>query len=492
MPATEINEQAWVAAESGVDRIAPDVISKIQAAITFERASRPNFAAVYDEATSRGLCVTFDDESVSLGSGVGSEVWPLHALPSVDEIHWHSLSDVPIALVTGANGKTTTTRLVAAMWRTTRRTAGWCCSDGVWVDDDQLEAGDYSGPSGAREVLRDIRVEAAVLETARGGMLRRGLAVQRADAAIITNISADHFGEYGIENIRDLAGVKAIVARVLGEDGCLVLNADDPALLELAEQLPNRLAWFSASPAHPTLDDHVLHGGDAATLHEGRVLLHCGGVWHDLDDVAGMPITLGGTAPHNVVNVLGAALLGVALGVSVEAVRGTLVTFGASEKDNPGRLHIYRLGGVTVLVDFAHNPGGIAALCETAMAMPARRRLLVLGQAGNRDDDQLRALVRAAWSVSAFDRVIIKELPTKLGARTLDELPQIFVQELLRLGLAREQMEVGTGEMDAMRRALSWAADGDLLVCPIHVEKAAVLAWLRELADTGWTAGVPL
>ena len=481
MTATEVNEQAWVAAESGVVH-APDAARvTLETTASAERATRPHFAHVYAEARRRGLTVAFDDALITLGGGAGSRTWSFTALPDVGDIAWAELNDVPIALVTGSNGKTTTTRLVAAMWRAHGSVTGWSCSDGVWVDDTQLEGGDYAGPAGAREVLRDHRVQAAVLETARGGMLRRGLAVTRASAAIITNISPDHFGEYGIDTLGELAEVKGIVARALGDAGHLVLNADDPLLVDLASRIDARVAWFS-----------VKSSSADACVRDGRVLLQHEEATYDLGAVDDMPVTFRGAAPHNIENVLGAALLASVAGVSVDAIRSTLATFGSTPRDNPGRLHVYRIGGVTLLTDYAHNPGGLAALCETARTMPAERRLLLLGQAGNRDDEQLQALVRAAWEVMPFDRVIVKEMPTMLRGRALGDVPRVFCDELTALGARPDQVEVVVGELAAIRRAVTWAREGDILVCPVHVEKAAVLAWLARVSEVGWRAGQPL
>ncbi len=488
MTATEISEQAWALAESEVDATGA-LVSRLRGLAAEERASRPNLARAYDAAIERGVLVTFDDELLTIGSGEGSVSWPLADVPPVEAIPWASIRDVPIALVTGSNGKTTTTRLIAAMWRATGRSAGWSCSDGVWVDAEQLDAGDYSGPAGARVVLRDRRVQAAVLETARGGVLRRGLAPSRADVAIITNVSADHFGEYGVTSIEELAEVKSVVARPLGPTGCLVLNAGDARLVALAQRLSCRIAWFSAAAENTTLGAHVTRGGDAALVEGGRVIVWCSGSRHDLGGVSAMPLTLGGSAAHNVENILGAALAGAVAGAPVEAIRETLAHFGESPEDNPGRLQSYRFGGMTVLVDYAHNPGGLEVLCETARAFPAVRRLLLLGQAGNRDDDQLRALARVVLGVLPFDHVIIKEMPTMLRGRQAYDVPRVLADELAGLGVPGERIEIIEGETAAVRRALEWSRDGDLLVLPVHVDKQAVLALLSALTSSGWTPG---
>ena len=488
MTATEINEQAWVMAERS-ELPSADVMMRLSATAELERATRPSLAGMYQAARTRALCVTFDDEVFTIGSGSGSQSWPLAALPSVSDVAWDSTHDVPVSLVTGSNGKTTTTRLVSAMWRAAGRVAGWCCSDGVWVDDTQLESGDFSGPAGARSVLRNVRVGAAVLETARGGILRRGLAVSRADAAIITNISADHFGEYGISTERDLADAKSAVARVLGTQGCLVLNADDVQLVALAARLPNRIGWFSITPENSTLQEHIRRGGSAATVQNDRLMLHWNEVWHDVGSVNDMPMTLRGAAPHNTQNALGAALLAVASGVPVDAIRSTLATFGSSPLDNPGRLNVLHIGDITVLADYAHNPDGLASLCETARTFPANRRLLVLGQAGNRDDDQLRALVQAAWRVMPFDEVVIKEMPKLLRGRAPGQLSRIFANELVRLGLDAKWIHIAESEFAAVQQALSLSLAGDVIVCPLHTEQAAVLKWFQCLTDASWSAG---
>jgi len=498
MTATEVAEQAWVCAERRIGdtsiqwSVDDALATRIDALAAAERATRPHIADVHETARARDITVTFDDELLSLGSGVGSLIWPLADVPHARTIAWDTVHDVPVSLVTGSNGKTTTTRLVAAMWRRAGKVTGWSCSDGVWVDDEQLESGDYSGPTGARVVLRDARVEAAVLETARGGILRRGLAVHHATAGIITNIAADHYGEYGINSLDDLAKAKFVLRHALYGGGQLVLNADDVTLVAMAPMMEARIAWFSMRDSAPMVVEQLRNGGNAAVLRAGHVLLHHANVWHDLGDANAMPLTLGGAAPHNVANILGASLLAAVSGVPIDAIRQTLQAFGASAADNGGRLQRYCYGGVTVLVDYAHNPEGLAALCKTAASFPALRRLLVLGQAGDRDESQLRALVETAWSVTHFDRVIVKDMERLLRGRRLGELPAIFVDELARLGAPHDHVDVAPSEFDAIKRAFAWARDGDVLVCPVHIDKQLVLAWLARLRDARWQPGMKL
>lgn len=498
MTATELAEEAWALAQhslSTVNDVDPGlevIVQRLIALVDDEQRAHPNLREIYDAAVARGLLATFDDDLLSVGSGAGSRSWALGEIPAAHDVPWTEISNARIALVTGSNGKTTTTRLVAAMLRADGGAPGWCCSDGVWIGDEQVESGDYAGPMGARIVLRAPMVDAAILESARGGMLRRGLAVSRADAAIITNIAEDHFGEYGVETLGDLTAAKRIVERVLSSEACLVLNADDAQLADAARTSTVRIALFSASPEHLAVDAHVLRGGDAAVVRGGRVMMHSAGAWRDLGRVDDMPLTMHGAAPHNIENILGAALLANALGASSTAIENALASFGASSGDNPGRLQSYELGGVMVLVDYAHNPEGLAALCKTARSVPAKRRLLLLGQAGNRNDEEIRELPRVAMSLVPFDHVIIKEEVKLLRGRSEGEIPALFSDELARLGLSHDAVESTPDEITAMRRAFEWARAGDLLVCPIHVDKAEILSWLGRLATAGWTPGTPL
>lgn len=492
LTATDLSEHAWVAAEAVArGHEAPPATSILRETYTRERNALPHLVAIEQYANARGLSFSLDDDGCSVGSGTGVRV-VAHSDASLEDASefddsWETAHDVPTVLVTGANGKTTTTRLIAAMWRAAGRRTGWCCSDGVWVDDEQLESGDYTGPSGARRVLCDSRVEAAVFETARGGMLRRGLATNLVHGAIITNISADHFGEYGVETLADLAQAKRIVARALRHDAPLVLNADDPTLVALASELTVTIRWFSAATVASGFSSPL----DARVSH-GELQLRRGDAWHTLAAVADLPITLGGVAAHNTANALGAALLANAIGVPLEAIRQALVTFGASPSDNPGRLMVRRFGSLTVLMDYAHNPDGMASLCRTAATLPAARRALLLGQAGNRDDEQLRSLAATAWATQQFDAVFVKDMPSMLRGRAAGEVPRILRDALIRAGAPAEIIQMAQTELDGVRAALTWARADDLLVLGVHADRAQVLALMTQLASADWRPGEPL
>ncbi len=439
----------------------------------FER--RVPLRELTEAAHARGLPWLLDDEELSIGTGAGSRRYALDALPAVADVPWTELHGVPTALVTGSNGKTTTVRLIAACNRAQGRRPGYSCTDGLFVDDVWIERGDYSGPVGARTVLRDRRVEAAVLETARGGILRRGLAVARADVAVVTNVSADHFGEYGIHDLEALADVKLTVGAVVPSGGLLVLNADDATLRAKAPGLARRfgrdlpLGWFAKDADDVLLMQHRGAGGATCGVRSGRLLLAREGIEHDLGPVAGMPIAMGGRAAYNVANLAAAALAAAAMRVEPETVARVFAGFGKDAQDNPGRLMRFETGGVQVIVDYAHNAEGLRGLLGVAEGLRAGRgRLgLILGHAGNREDADIERLAQVAAEFAPA-LVVLKELKGYLRGRAPGEVPRILRDALLRAGLPAAALPQQPDEVAAARVALDWARSGDVLVLPVH------------------------
>lgn len=487
LAATEINEWALGAANALLTgHPAPDLTSgatTLRLQIAAER--KPAIQALSHAAEERGVAFLLDDEHVSIGSGTGSFTWPIADVPSPASIDWSKVHDVPTVLVTGSNGKTTTVRLLASTLSMGTRVVGYCCSDGVTVGTEEVERGDWSGPAGARLILRNRRVEVAVLETARGGLLRRGLAMQRANAAIVTNIAEDHFGEFGIADLGALAEAKLTVRRALGPDGVLVLNAEDAELRKHAPQGVS-IVWFALDPADPCLAQHLAGGGTGVTVEHGVITLCRGTTRAPVVKVDEIPITLHGAARHNIANACGVVALAHAIGVphddQVKALRG----FDGDATSNPGRLNLFSLGGVTVLVDFAHNPHGMAALVEVARALPAKRRLVILGQAGNRDNHALEELARSAWGFRP-DRIILKEMEKYRRGRELGEISGVMRNEFLRLGAHPATITEADSEYAAVIAALDWARAGDLLLLPVHSERDRVLTLLEAKRTEGWT-----
>ena len=477
--ATEINEWAWAASafELGVTDVAPD----FDAAVTAIRAAAADEANaelmwLLHEAAQHGKTALWDDDEVSVGLGTGSATWPVRTIPDAPD--WDRYHDVPIGIVTGTNGKTTTVRLAAHIVRNAGRTVGCSSTDWIAVNDAVLDRGDWSGPGGARTVLRQPTVDVAILETARGGLLRRGLGVERADVALITNVSADHLGDFGSQNLDELLEIKWIVSRAVEDSGRLVLNADDALLREKSRDYAGELTWFSLDPDNPTVTAHagngglafVLDGDELFKLEEGGRVMICRS--HEI------PIAMGGAARHNVANALSAAALTDALGIPLRDIRDGLKTM--LQDENPGRCNLYELDDRNVLVDFAHNPAAMMALFDMARAVPAKRRVLCFGQAGDRTDALIRELARDAWAIG-LDRVIVSELANYHRGRQHGEVLGIIKDELVRCGADASQIEHNETEMESFTSAIEWAQPGDLVIMLALGGAAAIQARLREL-----------
>jgi UDP-N-acetylmuramyl tripeptide synthase len=442
---------------------------------------RPDIVALIDAASARGVCHLLDETALTLGAGKGSRTWPLDALPPAAALPWGALASIPVAAVTGSNGKTTTVRLVAACARAHGWRDGFNCTDGVFIGRECVATGDYSGPAGTRRVLRDVSVEAAVLETARGGILRRGLAVDRADVALVTNISPDHFGEYGIDDLDGLADVKLSIAHLVGPQGLLVLNAGDELLRARSRNLEERLGrqpllgWFAREYDDATLAQHRAAAGSTCGVRAGRLWLSGGGTETDLGDIAAMPLTVGGTAAYNIENLAGAALVAARLGVPATTIARVFASFGLDLADNAGRLMRFDLAGVRVVVDYAHNPDGLRGVMRVAQKLraPGGRIGMLLGHAGNRLDADIEELAVVATEF-APDLIVVKEDEGHLRGRQSGEVPALLQNALLKTGMPLAAVPICPSEVDAAQMALAWARPGDALVLLIHSGAARV------------------
>jgi UDP-N-acetylmuramyl tripeptide synthase len=501
--ATEINEWAWWQA-SGSDAQAfhapghaavwdaGSALRTLRALAAAEAV--PQLARLQAEADAHDLPFLLDEDELTLGSGTGSRSWFLDELPDVDAVPWARLHGIPTTLVTGSNGKTTTVRLLAALCRAHGWHTAYSSTDGVRFDDAVLETGDFSGPGGARTALRQGQAQAAVLETARGGMLRRGLATCRANVAVVTNVAADHFGEYGVHGLDDLAAVKLTVARAIGVGGRLVLNADDALLRAQASALSCPLAWHSRDFAHPLLVAQRAAGQPACGVRDGRLWLSLAGIDHDLGPTAAMPLSLGDRAGYNIENLSGAALAASALGIAADTIAGVLARFGNDPQDNPGRLQHWAFGNVHVYLDYAHNPDGLRGLLDAVGAGQRDGRLaIVLGGAGNREDADLRAVASVAAAYRP-ELLVLKDLPGYARGRVPGEVAGLMGDQLLADGIAPATIALRMDEVEAARAPLTWAREGDLLVLPVHDLEARerVVALLDQMVQAGWRAGQPV
>lgn len=497
--ATEVNEAILAGAlrdlgvprdervdETDIARLEPprqDRLEALRTAIAEESA--PALRRLREEALERGVAFLMDDDEVSVGLGAGSTAAPTHDPPDPAAVDWASVHDIPVALVTGTNGKSTTVRMLAAVVRGAGRRTGVTSTDGILIDGEVIDRGDWSGPGGARRVLRDRRVEAAVLEIARGGLLRRGLPLEGADVAVVTNVAEDHLGEYGIHDLDDLAAAKLLVAKATrpgrrgdaDRGGLLVLNADDPRLVAHAPS-GQRIGWCSQDGDNPTVQSHLGRGGIAWVLAGDVITEVIEGRRTPIVDVTAVPATLDGAARHNVANALSAAAAARGLGVPVESVVAGLTGFHGAG-DNPGRANRFRLDDVTVLVDFAHNPHGMRAITETAARLPGERLLVLFGQAGDRSDRDIRALARTVWA-SGPDRVLVAEIDGYRRGRSPGEVPSLIVDELRRCGAPEDRCHLVDSPIEGVREALAWSRPDDVLLLMVLEQRDAAVRLLRD------------
>jgi UDP-N-acetylmuramyl tripeptide synthase len=539
MLATDINEWAWELASHliGPERSTQPFDALHAGWADFEQAqaefaaravvaANPTLLALLDAASAHQVPLLIDDELFSLGSGSGSFTGALTPLPTPEQVDWAALHAIPTVLVSGTNGKTTSVRLLAAMAQQAGQRVGYCCTEGVLVNGVEIGAGDYSGPAGARSVLRHPEVDFAVLEVARGGILRRGLALDAARAALLTNISPEHFGEYGIDTVDDLADVKMVLAQALGSTGTLVLNADDPLLLARAGRVACPVALFALDYAHPALQAQRAQGRGCCGGQNGHLLLYWQGQEYDLGPIAAMPLTVGGHAAYNIANCTGAALCAAAMGIAAQDVAQVLARFGRTRHDNPGRLERWDLADVTVLMDYAHNPEGLAGLLTVAQGLrqagqggksgeksgdkpgnkpgdkpgekpggkPAAGRIgLLLGQAGNRSNQAIADLATLAAQFQP-EHIVLKDITGYMRGRVAGEVPALLQAQLLASSIAPEQIEIILPEVEAAQALLRWAGPGDVLVLPVHdkASKQAMHATLDALQAAGWQSGMAL
>ena len=332
---------------------------------------------------------------------------------------------LPIVSITGTNGKTTTTRLIAHIVRASGRRVGATTSDGIVAGNRIVEPGDWTGPGGAGAILGRDDVDIAVLETARGGMLLRGVGYESNDVSVVTNVSSDHMDLQGIHTLPELAEVKAIIARITRPDGWVVLNADDRYVARIARQVRGRVAFFSRrGDRSPVVRRHLAGGGRAYLVRDGKLGEADGERWRPIVNLADVPVTLGGVAAHNVSNALAAAAAARGLGVSLEDVKAGLRSFVPTADDSRGRLNLFRDDHRVVIVDFAHNEAGVAVLLDVVEAIadgigePGRRAPMsaIVGLAGDRPDDTLRGVGKQI--AERVDRFVQKEMLHYLRGRT--------------------------------------------------------------------------
>jgi cyanophycin synthetase len=377
-------------------------------------------------------------------------------------------SRIPIVAITGTNGKTTTTRLTAHIYRQTAKVVGFTTTDGIYIQEYLVETGDNTGPYSAGTILKDPTVEIAVLETARGGILRSGLAFDECDIGVVLNVAADHLGLGGIETIEQMAKVKAVVAETVKAEGYAILNADDPLVAAMAENLKCKVAYFSMNPDNPIIIEHSRRNGLAAIYENGYLSILEGQWTLRIEKAVKIPMTMGGMADFMIANALAGCLAAFAQGVDIEVIRRGVRTFQISAEQTPGRMNLFDLGDYHTLVDYAHNPHGYKAVGDFVRNWEGEK-IGVVGGPGDRRNEDL--ILLGNISAQIFDHIIIKEDDDPRG-RTVGEVADLITKGICQVN-PNLSYTVVLSEIDALNTALDKAQKNNLVVVfPDKVNRA--------------------
>ena len=402
------------------------------------------------------------------------------AKPVIDMLFPHNENGrIPIVAITGTNGKTTTTRLIAGMVKASRRSVGYTTTDGIYINDELVSAGDSSGPVSAQIILKDPAVEVAVLECARGGILRSGLGFDKCDVAVITNIAEDHLGLGGIDTLEKLAHVKSVVAEAVHERGWAVLNADDDMVYEMRNRVNCKVALFSLHGNSPRIEEHCKKGGVACYADDQYIVLRQGvHQYRRIQKINYIPITLEGRAVFNIYNVMGAVLAAHAVGCTTEQIKNTLFTFSNSAKDTPGRVNMFRINGSQLIVDYAHNPHGLRAIGTLVSSFKDQQKVGIITGVGDRRDEDIIAYGKIAGEI--FDVIIIR-MDKDMRGRSSDEIAHFLKIGIQESGNNPHVLQIDD-EIEALEYAVNVYNDNALIFLGVeHID--GVLEHIKKLQN---------
>lgn len=392
---------------------------------------------------------------------------------------------IPAVGITGTNGKTTTTRLLSHIITTAGKRVGWSSSSGVYIAGEKVMEGDYTGPSGARRVLHDPTVEIAVLETARGGILLRGIAYESNDVGIFLNLTADHLFLQGVETLETLAEVKSVVVQATHADGLVVLNADDPVVVEQRKRVRAATLLFSQQADNPVLIEHIDAGGKALLRKVDRFVYIADAREQEIARLSDVPMTFNGAARHMVENALAAIGGAIGLGFSVPEIAAGLTSFRNDVVSNTGRLNVFKLEGKTIVVDYAHNESGLTELLNfSRRLMGAGCLTAIIGTAGDRESHLMEGLGRIAGETA--DRVYIKENPGYSRGRDQEESNEMMRAGIAEIGALDRLAGVYPSEHAALLAAIDASSPGDTIALMCVEDQLTVLRDLRERGAEEW------
>ncbi|MBL7922185.1 MAG: cyanophycin synthetase [Bacteroidia bacterium] len=367
---------------------------------------------------------------------------------------------IPIIAITGTNGKTTTTRLIAHIVKNNGYRVGFTTSDGIYVQNSMLTKGDTTGPISAEFILKDPTVEFAVLETARGGILRSGLGFGRCDVAVVTNIQEDHMGLSDIHTLKDMAHVKGVVVRAVKKDGYAVLNADNEHCVGIAKDADCKIAYFSLDENNPVIVEHCKKGGIAAILENGYITIKKSEWKFRVCKATNVPLTFNGKVSFMVANVLAATLASYVYGFTIEDIKTNLETFIPSASQTPGRMNVFNFKDYKVLIDFAHNPDGFNGIKEFLSSVDSPKKIGIITGTGDRRDEDIRKMGKI--SAEMFDHIIIRQ-DKFLRGREAQEIVDLLVDGIKQSD-PKKSYEYVPKEIEALKHAFTLAGPGAYIV----------------------------
>ncbi len=382
------------------------------------------------------------------------------AAPVIDMLYPPGKScRIPIIAITGTNGKTTTTRLIAHIVKNNGFRVGFTTSDGIYVQNSMLTKGDTTGPISAEFILKDPTVEFAVLETARGGILRSGLGFGKCDIAVVTNIQEDHMGLSDVNTLKDMANVKGVVARAVKRDGYAILNADNEHCVGIAKTTDCKIAYFSIDENNPVIVEHCKQGGIVAIYENGFITIKKGDWKFRVDKASHIPLTFGGKVTFMIYNVLAATLASYTYGFTIEDIKMSLETFIPSAAQTPGRMNIFDFKEYKVMIDFAHNPDGFRGIKEFLSTIDSPYKIGIITGTGDRRDSDIRDMGRI--STEMFDHIIIRQ-DKFLRGRKAEDIVKLLVEGIVE-GNPNQSYEYIPKEVEALKHALSMAKPGTFI-----------------------------
>lgn len=485
--ACDLLELAWdlcVEDISSTPHYIVDIDERLQKlALSIKNEQNPALIDLIEQAEQHNVVCLVDDDELSLGTGPSAVTWSIDNLPNIENINWSYHKAIPLALITGTNGKSTSVRLAAEIAKAAGILAGVTSTDFIKVGDTIIDEGDYSGPGGARMLLRDNRTEMAFLEVARGGLLRRGLPVNHANAALITNVASDHLGQYGINTVDDIAQVKTMVSKAIGplagndtEERMLILNADDQRLAKIGQTFNMPICWFSPNADNPLIVKALQQQEPCAYAKDGA-LLYSHKMTSNIARVDDVPMTIKGTAAHNIQNALGVIGLCKALGISDTHIKAGLHQFASSAEDNPGRGNIYEVNGISVIVDFAHNGHSMQAIMNMASKMPAKHIHVMFSHAGDRSDQDIFDVTDAVLKLRP-STYVLAEIEHYLRGRELGEISQLVRKHLIQNEISNDNILLASDPADGTQQILARAQQGDLVLLFVLSDRERVQALL--------------